>query len=179
MRFAGTRIAIHRRMTNHRITGCRVALFAVSIIAACSSAPESDTAGASTSTVTSQLSSGVWELEEYPNNCADECGAPNCNCVQNRCSASLDGQACSPLGASCNVVYSNYRLEMFCEETTPPPTPKWTRISTESCSDICGVLNCNCVHNRCAGNPEGQACSTVGATCNVVSGPAFAELICQ
>jgi hypothetical protein len=179
MRLAGIRIAVRPRMTNHRTSRCRFALLAVSIIAACSSAPEPDTSGAGASTVTSELSSGVWELEEYPNNCADECGAPNCNCVQNRCSASLDGQACSSVGASCNVVYSNYWREMFCEEPSPPPAPKWTRISTESCADICGVLNCNCVHNRCVGNPEGQSCSTVGATCNVVSGPFFAELTCQ
>lgn len=158
-------------MTNHRTSRCCFALLAALIIAACSNA--------GTSTVTSELSSGVWELEEYPNNCADECGAPNCNCIQNRCSASLDGQPCSTVGAVCNVVFYNYWKEMVCEGQSQPPAPKWTRIATESCADICGVPNCNCVHNRCAGNPEGQACSAVGATCNAVSGPTFAELLCQ
>src|SRR5262249_51953957 len=141
-------------------------------------APERSTRQEGTSTTASAVSGPVWELEEYPNSCADQCGVPNCNCIHNRCSASLAGQACSPEGASCNVVYSNYYREMFCETPTPPP-PTWTRIATESCADVCGTTNCNCVTHRCVGNPEGQACSTLGATCNVVSGLFFAELTCQ
>ncbi len=126
----------------------------------------------------SALSSPIWVLEEYANGCADQCGAPNCNCVANRCSANIAGQACGPVGASCNVVFTTTWQEMVCEQP-PPPSTTWTRVATESCADICGVPNCNCVKKRCVGNPEGQACPTVGATCNAVSGPSFAELRCQ
>jgi hypothetical protein len=132
-------------------------------------------AGSTTSAVTSPL----WVLEEYPNGCADQCGAPNCNCVGNRCSASLAGQPCGPVGASCNVVNTNYYQEMVCEQPPPPPPTTWTRIATESCRDVCGIGNCNCVKKRCVANPEGQPCPTVGATCNAISGLYFAELTCQ
>jgi hypothetical protein len=162
------------------ISACRFAFLAFSTIsvAACASAPEPSTRGESTSSTASAVSGPVWELEEYTNFCADACGAPTCSCITNRCSASLEGQPCSPDGAICNVVYNNYYKEMFCE-TPPPPPPTWTRIATESCLDVCGTTNCNCVTHRCVGNPEGQACSPVGASCNVVSGRFFNELTCQ
>jgi hypothetical protein len=150
------------------------------LLAACASASDSTPGeGESKSeSAASALSSSVWVLEEYQNSCADQCGAPNCNCITNRCSASLAGQACAPVGASCNVVSGNYWREMICEQSSSPQHT-WTRVSTESCLDICGVTNCNCVKNRCAGNPEGQACSNVNATCNVVSRTSYAELSCQ
>lgn len=126
----------------------------------------------------SEVSSATWVLEEYPNSCADQCGVPNCGCIRNRCSASLEGQPCGPEGAQCNVVSGPFWYEMICEAPVQAPTT-WTRISTSSCADECGAPNCNCITNRCAGNPEGQLCSPAGASCNVVSGPSVIELHCQ
>jgi hypothetical protein len=133
---------------------------------------------------TSAVSTPVWEFEGggYSFNCFDECGVLNCNCVGNRCNGNPEGQACSVVGDECNVVSgrSSYRtLECEPPDDSPPPVTTWTRISTDSCADACGATNCNCVGNRCSGNPEGELCSSPGAACNVVDGPSIIELSCQ
>lgn len=158
--------------------------FCAIVLAACSGTPEQAPSRESTAAVSSALSTPTWELEEYPNSCADQCeivrGKPPCWCITNQCSASLDGQACTSVGATCNVVFSNYYREMICEAPTAP-TPTWTRISTDTCSDLCGTSSCGsqCALPRCTGNPEGQACSNTSLTCYVVSGPSVVELSCQ
>jgi len=63
--------------------------------------------------------------------------------------------------------------------TTLSTTPIWVSAGTSSCADQCGTNNCNCIPDRCIGDPQGQACSPVGDSCNVVSGPSFKQLDCR
>jgi len=157
---------------------------AILALAACgrSEAPAAMDRPADVATATAALTSctPTWELDDesgYSFSCADECGVPNCSCIT-LCDVSV-GQPCATVGASCNrqIATSQYQV-MTCVAPTSIPPPTWTRVSTSSCADECGVTNCNCISNRCVGNPEGQTCSNINASCNVVSGPSYFELVC-
>ncbi len=138
-------------------------------------APESAIGGSS-----SAVSGLTWQDLEggYNNACADECRR-GCDCLQNVCSDSVEGTPCSSQNATCNVVNGVFYEVLVCAPAPQSSPPRWTRTSTDSCLDACGSSNCNCITERCSGNPEFQVCGTPGARCYAISGSNYAELTCE
>jgi hypothetical protein len=124
---------------------------------------------------------GIWVSPQggYANEC--ECIGGGCGCVQDQCQGDPDGQPCGPIGATCNAIgLLTYEvLECVSPPLDPYVGPWWTRTTTDSCFDECNRQSCSCIRDLCGGNPEGQACSTPGAVCNVVDGPSWFELTCE
>ena len=143
--------------------------------------PEAATANGSALLVAA--ATGTWQPDgvDYVNNCADQCGVPNCGCIKNHCAGDVEGQACSPVGAACNFVANvagpTYE-ELLCQAPSAPPPHTWKLASDTSCFSHCALAGCGCIRNRCLGNPTGQACSAPGATCNLISGTNVIGLTC-
>jgi hypothetical protein len=96
-----------------------------------------------------QVTSGIWTRQGGSSGCADQCGAPSCSCIQDRCSASLEGQTCTPIGDTCNVVSGTSFRTLECEPPPPPPPPQtpslqpgiWYRIASAHTGLCLGIAS--------------------------------------
>ncbi len=132
-----------------------------------------DTPEASESALLIPAQTGVWEGVSYGNSCADQCelvrGKSPCWCIGHPCpGGDPDGQSCSPIGTTCNVIGSSSYEVLDCELPTPPP-PTWHLTRSTTCYQYCGVNNCNCLTICPAGTASGQPCSPSGAQCEVLT----------
>jgi hypothetical protein len=119
-------------------------MWAIAALAACAAEFDPDEVGTEAAAVTT----GLW-TRQSSTGCADQCGAPTCSCVSDRCTGNPEGQTCSPIGDECNVIAGSSYRTLQCVAPPPPPPPPptgvqpgvWYRIASGQSGLCLGVAS--------------------------------------